>query len=223
MMKIRVKTAALIIANRLDSMGISLAKQKTELLALVGQRKLDGWSADIMGVTIMPCKAVRYMGVWLDSGLRMTTHVRRIVEKTTPATNILSRVMPNVGGPRAMKRRTVASAVTSMILYAAPIWRRAIQYQHYQNMLQSMIRRLVLRITSAYRTALTSAVLALAGVMPIVHQVEERLQVRENILMKWQEDWQRYDGWAKQFIENVAEWTTFLLKLSQVMGVLTNT
>lgn len=57
----------------------------------------------------------------------------------------------------------------------------------------------------------------MAGVMPIVHQVEERcdtyrlgkehrLQVRENILMKWQEDWQRYDGWAKQFIENVAEW-----------------
>ncbi|XP_030766840.1 uncharacterized protein LOC115890678 [Sitophilus oryzae] len=111
--------------------------------------------------------------------------------------------MPKVGGPRAMKRRTMASAVTSMILYAAPIWRRAIQYQHYQNMLQSMIRRL--------------AVLALAGVMAIVHQVEERcdtyrlgkehrLQVRENILMKWQEDWQRYDGWTKQFIENVAEW-----------------
>ncbi|XP_030762995.1 uncharacterized protein LOC115887675 [Sitophilus oryzae] len=103
----------------------------------------------------------------LDSGLRMTTHVRRIVEKAIRAINTLSRVMPNVGGPRAMKRRTMASAVTSIILYAAPIWRRAIQYQHYQNMLQSMIRRLALRITSAYRTAPTTAILALAVVMPI--------------------------------------------------------
>ena len=38
----------------------------------------------------------------------------------------LTRLMPNIGGPREAKRRLVVSVVNSKLLYAAPIWTSAL-------------------------------------------------------------------------------------------------
>lgn len=69
------------------------------------------------------------------------------------------------------------SAVISVILYAAPIWQTAIQYKHYENMLEKLNRRMAIRITSAYRTAPTTALLVIAGTPPIKEKIKERITV----------------------------------------------
>ena len=82
--------------------------------------------------------------------------------------------MPNIGGPREAKRRLVASVVHLKLLSAAPVWANAQQNHDIQRKLFSARRRVALRIVSAYRIVLTSAVLVLASVTPIDLLAEER-------------------------------------------------
>ena len=83
--------------------------------------------------------------------------------------------MPNIGGPREVKRRLVASVVHSRLLYATPVWAKALQSHAIQRRLFSAQRLVALRIVSAYRTVSTSAVLVLASVPPIDLLAEARM------------------------------------------------
>ena len=81
---------------------------------------------------------------------------------------------PNIGGPREAKRRLVASVVNLKLLYASPVGISALNNHALQKKLFSAQRGVVLRIVSAYRTVLTSAVLVLASVPSIDLLAEER-------------------------------------------------
>ena len=93
--------------------------------------------------------------------------------KAIPCGAALTRLMPNIGGPREAKRRLVVSVVNSRLLYAAPVWTSALNNHAIQKKLFSAQRSVVLRIVSAYRTVSTSAVLVLASVPPIDLLAEE--------------------------------------------------
>ena len=82
--------------------------------------------------------------------------------------------VPNIGGPREVKRRLLASVVHSRLLHAAPVWAKALQNHAIQRRQFSAQRLVVLRIVSAYKTVSTSAVLVLASVPPIDLLAEER-------------------------------------------------
>ena len=86
----------------------------------------------------------------------------------------LTRLMPNISGPREAKRRLVASVVNSKLLYATPVWTSSLNNHAIQKKLFSAQRGVVLRIVSVYRTLSTSAVLVLASVPPIDLLAEER-------------------------------------------------
>ena len=86
----------------------------------------------------------------------------------------MARLMPNIGGPRDVKRRLVASVVHSKLLYAAPVRANALRNHAIQRKLFSAQRLVALRIVSANRTVSTSAVLVLASVPPIDLLSEER-------------------------------------------------
>ena len=64
--------------------------------------------------------------------------------------------------------------VNSKLLYAAPVWKSALNNHAIQKKLFSAQRGVVLKIVSAYRTVSTSAVLVLASVPPIDLLAEER-------------------------------------------------
>ncbi|XP_030753744.1 uncharacterized protein LOC115880609 [Sitophilus oryzae] len=147
-------------------MGVKLAPEKTELVILVGQRKAKDLSIKLDNLVIKPQKKVKYMEVWFDSSMRMTLHVTEIRDKTTGLIQHLTRITPNIGGPRAEKRRLLASVVHSTILYASPIWDRSMRFKHYENMLERINRKLALMVASAYCTCPTVTVLCLAKIPP---------------------------------------------------------
>ena len=92
--------------------------------------------------------------------------------------------MPNISGPREANRRLVASVVNSKLLYAAPVWTRALNNHAIQKKLFSAQRGVVMRIVSAYRTVSTSAVLILASVSPIgllAEEKKETFQLRKEL------------------------------------------
>lgn len=205
------------VDRSLKDLELKLEPTKTELLVLVGTRRFNNLSLQIEEVTIAPRESIKYMGVHIGRESKMTTHIAKICEKATVRANILARLMPNVSGPTAKKRRILANVVGSIILYAAPIWAKAVQIKRYETMLERVNRRIGLRVTAAYRTAPTTAVLVLAGIPPIRLRVEERSTVyaegkdakskaRDTLMRKWQEEWDLYDGWCKVFIRDIKRW-----------------
>ena len=64
--------------------------------------------------------------------------------------------------------------VHSKLHYAAPVWANTLENNAIQRKLFSAQRGVALRIVSAYRIVLTSAVLVLASVLPIDLLAEER-------------------------------------------------
>lgn len=90
------------------------------------------------------------------------------------------------------------------------------RYKRYEKMLESVNRKIAIRICSAYCTVGTLPILTIAGIPPIKLQVEERVDIyngedkkntKEIIMRKWQEQWNGYNGWTKRFIKDVRKWT----------------
>ena len=67
-------------------------------------------------------KSIRYLGVELDRRLSFGEHLQNATAKAIQCGAALTRLMPNIGGPREAKRRLVTSEVKSKLLYAAPVW-----------------------------------------------------------------------------------------------------
>ncbi|KAH1006087.1 hypothetical protein HUJ05_006856 [Dendroctonus ponderosae] len=217
-LKRKVGYAVSKVTETLDSMGIKVAVEKTESVLLAAPRKITNIVLEVGGKTVATSNSVRYLGVMIDRNLKMRKHIKHTVEKANRMLTLLYRLMPRVGGPRSNKRRILASAVTSAVLYGAPTWHQTLDFKHYSGLLTGINRRLAIMIASGYRTVPTTAIEAIAGTIPIDLLVWERVQVhahgrdykseaRKTALEKWQERWSCYDGWAKIFIKDVREWT----------------
>ena len=158
----------------LDSRCLKMTPEKTETL-LVTDRRSFKYPRIVHGEhEIEWKKRIKYLGVQLDQRLSFGEHLQIATAKAIQCGVALTRLMPNIGGPRKAKRRLVASVVNSNQLNTAPVWTSAPNKHAIQEKLFSAQRGEVLRIVSAYRTVSTSAVLVLESVPPIDLLAEER-------------------------------------------------
>ena len=158
----------------MDRRGLKMAHEKSEAL-LVTDRRSFQYPRIVLGEHEVEWRtSIKYLGVQLDRRLSFGEHLRIITAKAIQGGASLARLMPNIGEPREVKRRLVASVVHSRLLYAAPVWVKALQNHAIQRRLFSAQRLVALRIVSAYRTVSTSAALVLASVPPIDLLAEER-------------------------------------------------
>lgn len=142
---------AAVIGKRREEMGLEMAKEKTELVILAGDRKMKKQEIDVDELTISS-GSVKYLGVIIDNNMTMKEHVIQTAQKLHERINSLSRIMATVNGPRASKKRLIANAVLSVMLYAAPIWKEAVEHRKYAKMLEGINRRLAIMIAAGYRT-----------------------------------------------------------------------
>ena len=91
-----------------------------------------------------------------DRRLSFGKHLQIATDKAIQYGVALTRLKPNIGGPREAKRRLVPSVVNSKLLYAALVWTSALNNHAIQNKLFSAERGVVLRIFSAYQIVSTS-------------------------------------------------------------------
>lgn len=196
---------------------LSLAPEKTEAIVMAGRRKLSRITFKIDGTEITPVSKLKYLGVWLDSKRNFRPHVRETVQKVERTCGALNGLMPNVRGPRQEKRKMLAAVATSVVLYGAPVWARAIQAVTYRRMLLRIQRRLALRVCSAYRTVSTEAVFVIAGTPPWDLLIEEReeihrgtskVEARLQLMLKWQRRWTAAEtgAWTRRFIPEIDVW-----------------
>ena len=217
----------------LDRRGLKMAPEKTEAL-LVTDRRSFQYPRIVLGEHEKEWRtSIKYLGVQLDRRLSFGEHLRITSAEAIQCGANLARLMPNIGGPREAKR-LVANVVHSKLLYAAPVWAKALQNHAIQRKLFSAQRLVALRVVSAYRTVSTSAALVLASVPPIHLLAEERQETfqlrkeltctdpqeiarakeairkdgRRKLVEKWQMRWhgEQTGRWTYRLIPELATW-----------------
>lgn len=208
----------------LEEHGLSLAAEKTEIVLLTRRRIPTEVQMMVGPETITTKKVVKYLGVKLDTKLTFWEHIKGTSEKAAKITSALSRLMANVGGPMASRRRLLMSVTHSILLYGCEIWADALNQEKYRRRLAAIQRRGALRVASAYRTVSEPAALVVAGVIPIKLMAQERRQVyqekkmrgeadtaeaRQNTMRHWQECWERESRgrWTARLVGNLGEWS----------------
>lgn len=204
--------------------GLSLATEKTEIVLLTRRRIPTNIQVNVGEEPILAKRAVKYLGVRLDTKLSYWEQIRTASEKAAKITTMLSRLMANVGGPSASKRRLLMSVTHSILLYGCEIWADALRQERYRKQMASIQRRGALRVASSYRTVSEPAVLVVAGVVPIDLLAQERkhtykrkeevgrkaaaAEARDRTMRQWQERWNAdaRGRWTARLIDNLAPW-----------------
>ena len=210
------------LTAKLQNLGLELATEKTEMVILAGRRKLkeleivldrDG---DEENVVIRSKKSVKYLGVHLDKDAKLKQHAVEVVRKAKRQVAALSRLTPNIQGPRQSKRKMYAGVIQSTMLYAAPAWHRVWKWKKYAGMMERVNRTVALRVIQAYRTVSLEATLVLAGMIPLellaaerkrINDGEEKNAARAITLSLWQKRWEESrECWTKSLIPNIEPW-----------------
>jgi len=112
---------------------------------------------------IMPSKCVKYLGVTLDPRQSYWKHIKQHNDKFTGMFNRLRRMTSVNWGMNRIAARIIYEAVfLPRITYASEIWAHGCQLKNSIDILGSIQRTLLLPITSAYRTASTNSLSAVA-------------------------------------------------------------
>lgn len=207
--------------------GLTLATEKTELLLLTRRQINTEVMFRVNNQDICTKTEVKYLGIYLDTKMSFWEQIKRSSEKASKAVCNLSRLMSNVSGPMAGKRRLLMSVTNSILLYGCEVWADALKMEKYRKKMATVQRRGALRVTSAYRTVSEAAALVIAGTIPIDLMAQERKKnystrntrntdaaeartaARIQTLQLWQERWEAEcgDRWTASLIRNLRNWT----------------
>ena len=89
-------------------------------------------------------------------------------------------MLPNVGGSKHSRQLLLSRVVSSVLLYAAPVWASAIKIGENRRQLQAAYRLSALRTCCAYRTTSYEAACVIAGMIPVDILTDEASRLYEN-------------------------------------------
>lgn len=209
------------IAEEIRGLGLSLAVEKTEAVSFRRNYKDPAPRVSLMGTQVPVSETMNYLGILVDKNLMFKQHIRAAAEKGQRVLTALSRLMPNMGGPKEVRRRLLSSVVHSVMLYGAPVWASALPYiKASVDGLAKVQRRTLLRNVSAYRTVSRTAANVLAAVPPIelLAAQREEAHYKRREQGSGDSDWkmvlkrQTLNRWKGQLeIAETGEWTRLLV------------
>ena len=145
-LELRIKGSLWRAKRWLHSRCLKMDPEKTVAL-LVTDRRSFQYPKIVLGDHVIEWKkSIRYPGVQLDRRLSFGEQLQIATAKAIQCGVALTRLMPNIDGPREVKGRLVASVVNSKLLYAAPVWISPLNNHAIQKKLFSAQRGVVLRI-----------------------------------------------------------------------------
>lgn len=207
----------------LESRGLKLAAEKTELLFLTNRHIELQFEMQVSSSTIFTQKAANYLGVRLDCKLKYWAQIKHAATKAGKATASLSRLMANVGGPTQNKRKLLMTTINSILLYGSEIWADALNANCRRRLYAAVQRTASLRVASAYRTVSEPAVLVISDNIPIDLLAQEKKrswdasrrgestdtsELRNETLRLWQERWsaETRGRWTRNLIPTISMW-----------------
>ncbi|KAJ8963204.1 hypothetical protein NQ318_018670 [Aromia moschata] len=140
-----------------------------------------------MGREIETTNELKYLGLHIDRGMTMKSHITNTCRKAEISANALNRIMPNINGPTQRKVVTrICSAYRTISTVAA--------------LVISGTPPIRLQIEERARTY---------GKDEDTKRKEEK-EEKEETIRKWQREWEdtvEVGQWTKRLIPNVATWT----------------
>lgn len=218
-----------MVRQWLAANGLQLADHKTEVVLVTSRKATETITISVGGCDIPSQPSLRYLGVQLDARLRFDEHLQSVSSKAGTICNALARIMPNIGGPSHDRRKLLSSVVTSVMMYAAPIWWEATAVSSYMRQMTSVYRRSALRVARAFRTVSYDAVCVVADMIPVHLVAEERAhvhwlrredprtdqsttvaEIRSTMMERWQELWDASTKgrWTHRLIPDIKTWTS---------------
>ena len=169
------------VSNWCSRKKLAQSAEKTEMLLLKG--KLDAERPSIIKIkekTIRMRQTIKYLGVHLESGLKINRHIEEVTQKARNLRSSLARVAEAKWGLGQAAIRTLHKGLFEPIVtYAAAGWSDLLRSNTRIKLLRTQ-RMALLQVTEAYRTTSTEALQIIAGVMPIDLLIEVRArQYRE--------------------------------------------
>ncbi|XP_015123340.1 uncharacterized protein LOC107045553 [Diachasma alloeum] len=110
----------------------------------------------------------------IDARLNFKQQVEHVTVKASGVRSALSRLMPNIGGPKQRKQALFSSVITSVLTYGIAIWAHELQVKEKRRKVAAVYRLTALRVASVYRTLSDDAVFFITGMMSIEVLAEER-------------------------------------------------
>jgi len=195
--------------KRIKQLDLKVAESKTEIVIFRNRkRKMVDQLCLRVGHEMIPVKrSIKYLGVYLDQEWSFKEHTEYIEQKATRVARQLGRLMPNLRGPSEKKRRLYANTISSVILYAAPIWSDEIGgTAKLRQQITRVQRTIAIRVISGYRTVSADAALLLARIVPVAIHASYYKRVYSRI-----SDLKRNDEWDKCKEKEVKEDEKILL------------
>nr|XP_041633309.1 uncharacterized protein LOC121503173 [Drosophila kikkawai] len=106
----------------LSSVGLQLAPQKTEAMLVSSRKKVEVATIRVCGASIRSSRAIKYMGVMIDTRLSFREHLAYASTKATTAVRAVGRLMLNHRGPKQASRLLLSSVARASMFYASPVW-----------------------------------------------------------------------------------------------------
>lgn len=156
---------------------LELADHKTEAVLITGRKKVEFMTLSVGDTEIISKQSVKYLGVMIDNRLNFKSHIAFATEKASKTQAALSRMLPNIGGPRYGRRILLSRVVSSALIYAAPIWAHVLSIQTTLRKISSVYRLSAIRTIRGYRTISTDAAYLLAGMIPIDILADEMARI----------------------------------------------
>lgn len=183
-------------SKNIKDLKLEIAASKTEIVVFTPKRK----SSPIIEITInrqriSSKKTMKYLGVIMDEKLTFSDHMEYVSNKVNKITRALWRLMPNLHGPTERRRRLYANVLSSIILYAAPVWaHKGLIKGRVHSDLKEMHRATALRVIAAYRTVSQDAAAILSRIPPYYLTADARKRAYERIRdLKIAKEWTRKD------------------------------
>lgn len=177
----RANAALASVAGHIRQLGLRLAVEKTEAVVFKNRYRPVELRLRIEGQIVRPGETLKYLGVILENkGTWFGAHLHAAADKARRVMTALTRLMPNVGGPREGRRRLLTSVVHSVLLYGAPSWAPTLPYNpRGVRVLASVQRRAAIASVGAYRTVSYDAVTVVSRTIPIDLMAHERSRAFE--------------------------------------------
>jgi len=105
----------------------------------------------IDGFQVPTKRAIRYLGVQLDTRVLFVEHATTVAEGARRAASTIGRLIPNVVGTSQSKRGLLMSVVHSRLLYGTQVWAESIRgVKKAENSLLQAQRVCALRVSRCY-------------------------------------------------------------------------
>ena len=124
--------------------------------------------------------SIKYLGIIFDNKLFFTEHVNYVAEKCSKLIFTLAKSAKlNWGLKHEPLKIIYKGGILPLLLYGAPVWKRAMEKACYEMKLIRVQRLMNIRIAKAYRTVSSDALCVLTGLTPIPIKIDEFVKLYE--------------------------------------------